>query len=130
MGGIVLEPDQHGGQGCARSLLSGRRWMSVRPPVGGTFQFQTFILAPSLEIWVKLFSVGGRFWRGSGVACFWAIFLEKFFGGVIAIISFRPEGWMQRRAEVCYPFLAGSGGASVKVRASQGLWLAPPLEAT
>src|SRR5262245_11175419 len=27
------------------------------PPGGGTFQFQTFILAPSLEIWVKIFSV-------------------------------------------------------------------------
>jgi len=30
--------------------------------------------------------------------------LGKIFGGVIAIISFRPEGWMQQRAEVCYPF--------------------------
>ena len=34
------------------------------------------------------------------MACFWATSLEKIFGGVIAIISFRPGG----RAEVCYPF--------------------------
>src|SRR5262249_43538565 len=34
----------------------------------------------------------------SGVACFWATSLEKIFGGVIAIISFRPGGWMQQSA--------------------------------
>src|SRR5262245_50340327 len=34
--------------------------------------------------------------RGNGVACFWATSLEKIFGGVIAIISFRPGGWMQQ----------------------------------
>jgi hypothetical protein len=32
----------------------------------------------------------------SGVACFWATSLEKIIGGVIAIISFRPGGWMQQ----------------------------------
>ena len=34
----------------------------------------------------------------SGVACFWATSLEKIFGGVIAIISFRSGGWMQQSA--------------------------------
>jgi len=34
----------------------------------------------------------------SGVACFWATSLEKISGGVIAIISFRPGGWMQQSA--------------------------------
>ena len=29
---------------------------------------------------------------------FWATSLEKIFGGVIAIISFRPGGWMQQSA--------------------------------
>ena len=32
------------------------------------------------------------------MACFWATSLEKIFGGVIAIISFRPGGWMQQSA--------------------------------
>jgi hypothetical protein len=32
------------------------------------------------------------------VACFWATSLEKIFGGMIAIISFRPGGWMQQSA--------------------------------
>jgi len=34
----------------------------------------------------------------SGVACLGATSLEKIFGGVIAIISFRPGGWMQQSA--------------------------------
>src|SRR5262245_7331875 len=43
-----------------------------------------------------------RKWGG----LFWATSLEKIIGGVTAIVSFRPEGWMQQsaRAEVCYPF--------------------------
>src|SRR5262249_48673919 len=41
----------------------------------------------------------------SGVALFWATSLEKIFGSVIAIISFRPGGWTQQSAaEMCYPF--------------------------
>ena len=32
----------------------------------------------------------------SGVACFWATSLEKIIGDVIAIIPFRPRGWMQQ----------------------------------
>ena len=35
-----------------------------------------------------------RKWGG----LFWATSLEKIFGGVIAIISFRPGGWMQQSA--------------------------------
>ena len=40
------------------------------------------------------------------MACFWATSLEKIFGGVIAIISFRPRRMDAAvcRAEVCYPF--------------------------
>src|SRR5262249_2398785 len=38
------------------------------------------------------FLAGRRSWRGNGVACFWATSLEKIFGGVIAIVSFRPGG--------------------------------------
>src|SRR5215472_18797472 len=39
-----------------------------------------------------------RSWRGNGMACFWVTSLEEIFGGVIAIISFRPGGWMQQSA--------------------------------
>ena len=33
-----------------------------------------------------------------GVACFWATSLEKIFGGVIAIVSYRAGGWIQQSA--------------------------------
>ena len=68
------------------------------PPVGGTFQFQIFIQAPSPEIWSETISGGEEVLAGKWVACFWATSLEKIFGGVIAIISFRPGGWMQQSA--------------------------------
>jgi len=41
------------------------------------------------------------------VACFWATSLEKIFGGVIAIISFRPGGWMQQSAVPRCAILSG-----------------------
>jgi len=60
------------------------------PPVGGTFWFQIFIQAPSLEICVKtIFGGEGGCWRGKWGGLFWATSLEKIFGGVIAIISYR-----------------------------------------
>ena len=66
------------------------------PPVGGTFWFQIFIQAPSLEIWRKRFlvlrEVLARKWGG----LFWATSLEKIIGGVIAIVSYRAGGWMQQ----------------------------------
>jgi hypothetical protein len=68
-------------------------------PVGGTFWFQIFIQAPSPETWRKTISGGeGGCRRGSGVACFWATSLEKIIGGVTAIVSHRPGGWMQQSA--------------------------------
>src|SRR5215472_7828381 len=71
----------------------------MRPPVGGTFWFQIFIQASSPEIWRKTISGGeGGCWRGKWGGLFWATSLEKIFGGVIAIISFRPGGWMQQSA--------------------------------
>jgi hypothetical protein len=69
------------------------------PPVGGTFQFQIFIQASSPEIWRKtIFGGEGGCWRGKWGGLFWATSLEKIFGGVIAIISLRPGGWMQQSA--------------------------------
>ena len=65
---------------------------------GGTFWFQILIQAPSPEIWSETISGGeevlARKWGG----LFWATSLEKIFGGVVAIISFRPGGWMQQSA--------------------------------
>ena len=66
--------------------------MRLTPRGGGTFWFQIFIQAPSLEIWRKTISGAEGFWRGSGVACFWATSLEKIFGSVTAIVSYRPGG--------------------------------------
>ena len=62
------------------SFLSCRRTSIMGPPVGGTFWFQIFILAPSLEICRKTIS-GGEGVAGAvnGVACFWATSLEKIF---------------------------------------------------
>ena len=83
------------------------------PPVGGTFWFQIFIQAPSLEIWRKRFlvlrEVLARKWGG----LFWATSLEKIFGGVTAIISFRPGGWMQQSAVLkCAILSVGSTGGT------------------
>ena len=57
-----------------------------------------FIQAPSPEIWSETISGGEEVLAGKGVACFWATSLEKIIGGVIAIISSRPGGWMQQSA--------------------------------
>ena len=80
------------------SFLSCRRTSMWSPPVGGTFWFQIFIRAPSLEIWRKTISgaEGGleRKWGG----LFWATSLKKIIGGVTAIVSYRPGGWMQQSA--------------------------------
>src|SRR5262245_37905456 len=63
------------------------------PPVGGTFWFQIFIPASSPEIWRKTISGGeGRLLVRKWGGLFWVTSLEKIFGGVIAIISFRPGG--------------------------------------
>ena len=51
------------------------------------------------------------------MACFWATSLEKIFGGVIAIISFRPGRWMQQSAVPrCAILSVGSTGRHRAVR--------------
>ena len=88
----------------ARRLRSNDEWSPVcygalDPPVGRTFWFQIFIQAPSPEIWREtIFGSEGGCWRGKWGGLFWATSLEKIFGGVIAIIPFRPGGWMQQSA--------------------------------
>ena len=66
------------------------------PPVGGTFWFQIFIQAPSPEIWSEMISGGEEVLAGKWGGLFLGYLLRKIFGGVIAIISFRPGGWMQQ----------------------------------
>jgi len=82
------------------------------PPVGGTFWFQIFIQASSPKIWRKtIFGGEGGCWRGKWGGLFWVTSLEKIFGGVIAIISFRPGGWMRQSTLPRYAILSvGSTG--------------------
>src|SRR5262245_23926842 len=83
------------------------------PPVGGTFRFQIFIQAPSPEIWRKTISGGEEVLAGKWGGLFWATSLEEIFGGVIAIISLRPGGWMQQSAVPrCAILSVGSTGGT------------------
>jgi hypothetical protein len=75
--------------------LSSRR--EPEAPGGRARENRKFIQAPSPEIWSETISGGkGGCWRGKWGGLFWGTSLEKIFGGVIAIISFRPGGWMQQ----------------------------------
>jgi hypothetical protein len=103
---------QHGGAGREANLIFVLPPnVYVGPPVGGTFQFQIFIQTPSLEIWRKTIS-GAE--GGSGEEVEWPILgylLGKNFRRVIAIISFRPGGWMQQSAVPrCAILAVGSTG--------------------
>src|SRR6516225_9018137 len=69
----------------------------VRAPLGGRArENRKFIQAPSPEIWSETISGDEEVLAGKWGGLFWATSLEKIFGGVIAIISFRPGGWMQQ----------------------------------
>ena len=91
---------QHGGAGREANLIFVLPPnVYVGPPVGGTFLFQIFIQAPSPEIWSEaIFGGEGGCWRGKWGGLFLGYLLGKIIGGVIAIISFRPGGWMQQSA--------------------------------
>src|SRR5215471_10118544 len=84
--------------------LSSRREREA--PGGGRAKIENSSRCHPRRFGQKRFLAVRRSWRGNGVACFWATSLEEIIGGVNAIISFRPGGWMQQfcRAEVCYPF--------------------------
>jgi hypothetical protein len=66
------------------------------PPGRGTFQFQIFIRTSSPEIWRKTIFGVRSCWSGKWGGLFWATSLEKIIGGVTAIVSYRPGGWMQQ----------------------------------
>src|SRR5262247_3394202 len=85
----------------------------MRPPVGGLFGFKFSSRPHPRKFGQKRFLAVRRSWRGNGVACFWATSLEKIFGGVIAIISFRPGGRMQQSAVPrCAILSVGSTGVT------------------
>jgi hypothetical protein len=68
-------------------------------PGGGLFSFKFSSRPHPRKFGVKRFLVvRGVAGAVSGVACLWATSSEKIFGGVIAIISFRPGGWIQQSA--------------------------------
>jgi hypothetical protein len=66
------------------------------PPVGGLFGFKFSSRPHPWKFGVKRFlvlrEVLARKWGG----LFWATSLEKIIGGVTAIVSYRPGGWMQQ----------------------------------
>src|SRR5262249_33251575 len=105
-GEVARDRDWHGAAHLKRAWLKAstaiflcRRSFYVWPPVGGTFWFQILIQTSSPEICRKTISGGeGCCWRGKWGGLFWATSLEEIIGGVIAIISFRPGGWMQQSA--------------------------------
>src|SRR6516225_9489312 len=68
------------------------------PRVGGLFGFKFSSRPHPRKFGEKRFLAVRRSWRGNGVALFWATSLEKIFGGGLAIISFRPRGWVQQSA--------------------------------
>ena len=103
---------QHGGAAARpTSFLSCHRTSMWAPRGGGTFQFQIFIQAPSLEIWRKTIS-GAE--GGSGEEVGWPVL------GYLLGKNYRrrdrdrlvPPRWMDAavcRAEVCYPLCRKHG---------------------
>src|SRR5262245_12400784 len=77
--------------------LSSRR-VRVPPGGGGRAKIENSSRRHPRKSGQKRFLAVRRSWRGNGVACFCATSLEEIIGGVIAIISFRPGGWMQQSA--------------------------------
>ena len=77
--------------------LSSRREREA--PGGRARENRKFNQAPSPEIWSETISGGEEVLAGKWGGLFWATsLLKKIFDGVIAIISFRPGGWMQQSA--------------------------------
>ena len=79
-------PPPGGGASDPQAHLRPFRRGSVRPLGGRRFGVKRFLV------------VRGVVGAVSGVACFCATSLEEIIGGVVAIISFRPGGWMQQSA--------------------------------
>ena len=88
---------QHGGAGREANLIFVLPSnVYVCPPVGGLFGFKFSSRPHPWKFGVKRFlvlrEVLARKWGG----LFWATSLEKIIGGMTAIVSYRPGGWMQQ----------------------------------
>jgi len=96
----------------SRRLRSNDEWSPVcygalEPPVGGTFQFQIFIQAPSLEIWSEtIFGGEGGCWCGKWGGLFLGFLLGKNFWRRDRdhLDPPRRTDAAVCRAEVCYPY--------------------------
>src|SRR5262249_35236913 len=77
------------------------------PREGGLFGFKFSSTPHPRKFGLKRFRAVRRSWRRNGVACFWATSLEKIFGGVTAIVSYRPGGRMQQSAVPSCAILSG-----------------------
>src|SRR5262245_39755858 len=105
-GEVARDRDWHGPSHLKRAWLKAltailplsRAFYVWLPGVGGLFGFKFSSRRHPRKSGQKRFLAVRRSWRGNGVACFWATSFGKNFGGVIAIVSFRPEGWMQQSA--------------------------------
>src|SRR5262249_26922685 len=79
--------------------LRGYVFYAWKPDCKKIFGLGVALEASSSEIWRKTISGGeGGCWRGKWGGLVLGYLLGKIFGGVIAIISFRPGGWMQQSA--------------------------------
>src|SRR5262245_22051922 len=92
-----------------------------RPLGGGRAKIENSSRRHPRKFGQKRFLVVRRSWRGNGVACFWATSLEEIIGGVTAIVSYRPGGWISAvcRTKACYPVGRSTGascGETARVR--------------
>src|SRR6516164_9690902 len=91
--------------------LSSRREREA--PGGRARENRKFIQAPSPEICSETISGGEEVLAGKWGGLFLGYLLGKIFGGVIAIISIRPGGWMQQSAVPrCAILSVGSTGGA------------------
>src|SRR5215472_15808774 len=86
--------------------LSSRREREA--PGGRARENRKFIQAPSPEICSETISGGEEVLAGKWGGLFLGYLLGKIFGGVIAIISFRPAGWMQQPVPRVLTFRSGA----------------------
>src|SRR6516162_9900310 len=84
------------------------------PPVGRAREIRRLIQGSSPKTCFETISGGeGGCWRGKWGGLFWATSLEKIFGGVTAIVSYRAGGRMQQSAVPrCAILSVGSTGVT------------------
>src|SRR5262245_23322113 len=87
-----------------------------RAPGGGRAKIEDSSRRHPRKFGLKRFLAVRRSWRGNGVACFWATSLEEIIGGVIAIVSYRPGGWMQQSTVPRCAILSGEARESLAVK--------------